>query len=296
MEGVVAQKIDMGKAFLRTNMLEKAEECFETIVDDGERAHEAHFYLGVIAFKKKEFEKAAEHFKRLLEIRTDSVHAYNNLALSLEKLGRAKEAMLVYNTGLEMSPSSSLLLANRGVLRCKTADWEGAVRDLSKALKRRPGVRFLLFYLSLAFAKLGRLPEAKDRLLEALDGGSEDPAILTNLGYICMELGCPDDARRYLSAAVRSSSSPAAAFQGLAALHARRGDLDMAFLMARKASAGDDAKTAHLLERIAADLVHEGRKPEAEYLLGYADELTRTTAQPGQESQPFEEHAEDSHT
>lgn len=285
----------MGKAFLRTNMLEKARECFETVLDNGERAHEVQFYLGVIAFRKKEYESAAEHFKKLLEIRTDSVHAYSNLGLSLEKLGRTKEAMLVYNAGLEMSPSSSLLLANRGVFRCKTGDWQGAVRDLSKALKKRPGVGFLLFYLSLALIKLGRPADAKERLEEALDSEPRHPAILNNLGYVSMVLDSFHAARRFLTMAARISDTPDAAFGNLAELYARRGDPEMCILMARKAFPGDDVKAGEHIENLAEDLAHAGRHTEAGYLLRQAAELkAQETSQPGQEKERSPERREDS--
>lgn len=287
----------MGKAFLRTNMLEKARECFEAVVGDEGRAHEAHFYLGVIAFRKREYETAADHFKKLLEIRTESVHAYNNLALSLEKLGRVKEAMLVYDTGLGVSPSSSLLLANRGVLRTKTGDWQGAVRDLSKALRKRPEVGFLLFYLSLALLKLGRFVEAKERLEEALDSEPHDPVILNNLGYLCMKMDSLVEAQRFLSMAARTSPKPETAFRNLAELYARRGNLEMCILMARKAYPADAMKAGEHIERLAGNLARAGRNAEAAYLLRQAAEFKALyPSPPPQIREKSKEGLEDSHS
>jgi tetratricopeptide (TPR) repeat protein len=267
-------RIGMGKAFLKTNMLDKAHDCFMEAMDDEDIAHEALFYLGVTCFKMGEYEKAVDYFKKLLEIRADSIHIYNNLALSLEKCHREKEALLVYDTGLEITPSSSLLLANRGVMKYKTEDYEGAVKDISKALKRRPGIAFLHFYLGLSLIKIGRLNDAKESLEEALAHSPDDETILNNLGYLSLKLGSYDQARKYLSRAIRTSSGLKSSYLNLAWLYTERGKLEMSLLMLRKAFPDNVLKIRNHLSRLSEFLARGGRGEEARYLAQRAIDIT----------------------
>jgi len=266
MKKKLENSIDMGKAFFRTNMLDKAAACFEEALENQESPHEALFYLGVISFRKGEYQKAVEMFKKLLEIRTDSIHTYNNLALSLEKCNRMKEAMLVYNTGLEITPASSLLLANRGVLKYKSHDFEGAVQDLSRAVKKRPGILFLYFYLANACAKTDRLAEARDYLEEALSLLPDNVTVLNNLGYLSMELGFYDEARDYLKRAVRNAGGLSSPYVNLARLYAHSGRLEMSVLMISKAFPGDQSKISLHLHKLSNLLSGSGKEEEARYL------------------------------
>ena len=266
--------IEMGKAFLRTDMFDEAFGCFEKALGHEERTHEALFYLGVTSYKKRNYQDAVDYFKKLLEIRTDSIHIYNNLALSLEKCNRLKEAKLVYNTGLEMSPTSSLLLANRGVLKYKNEEYEGAVRDLTKALKKRPGILFLHFYLALSLIKTDRYAEAKERLEEALAMAPDDAIMLNNLGYLWLKLVFLNQARRYLVKAIRQSSGSSASYVNLAWLYTERGKLEMSLLMLRKAYPDDVIKIRAHLSKLSALLLRSGRGEEARYLAQRANDIS----------------------
>jgi tetratricopeptide (TPR) repeat protein len=282
-DGEVENKLDMGKAFMRTNMLTKALGCFEELLDNEETAQEALFYLGVIYYRKHEYERAVDHFKKLLEIRTDSIHIYNNLAVSLEECDRSREALLVYNAGLEVSPTSSLLLANRGVLRCRTGDYEGALRDLSRARRKRPAVVFLLFYLALTLTRLGRNREAMGAFEEALELEPDNAVILNNAGYVALELGLIEEARHYLSRVVRLSTRTTPAYLNLARLYALKGIPEMSALMARKAYGDRDEKSSTFLISLADSLAASGRDADAGYLRALAAQLSDKSRSPALE-------------
>lgn len=276
----VENKLDMGKAFMRTNMLTKAIACFEELLDNEETAQEALFYLGVIYHKKKDYERAVEHFKKLLEIRTDSIHIYNNLGVSLEKSGRSREAILVYTTGLEVSPSSSLLLANRGILRYRSGDYSGALKDLSRARRKRPGVAFLVFYLALTLLRLGRIQEAMATFEEALEIEPDNTAILNNAGYVALKLGLFDVARRHLSRVVYLSAHSRQAYLNLAGLYAFKGNPEMSALMVRKAYGDRNEKSSRFLLSLAESLASSGREEDAGYIRALAAQLSDGNQRP----------------
>lgn len=70
---------------------------------DDERP-DIHNMLGVCHFKGQRFDVAAEHFKRAVELNPVSAIDYANLAINLQHLGRADEAMHNYKVALSMDP------------------------------------------------------------------------------------------------------------------------------------------------------------------------------------------------
>lgn len=70
---------------------------------DDERP-DIHNMLGVCHFKGQRFDVAAQHFKRAVELNPVSAIDYANLAINLQYLGRADEAMHNYKVALSMDP------------------------------------------------------------------------------------------------------------------------------------------------------------------------------------------------
>ncbi len=82
------------------NAIEVLEKC-RTL--DDERP-DIHNILGVCYFKQDNFEKAAFHFQRAVDLNPVSAIDYANLAINLERLERNHEAIENYQTALAMDP------------------------------------------------------------------------------------------------------------------------------------------------------------------------------------------------
>lgn len=60
--------------------------------------------LGVCHFKGNRFDTAVHHFRRAVELNPVSAIDYANLAINLQHLGQAEEAMHNYKVALSMDP------------------------------------------------------------------------------------------------------------------------------------------------------------------------------------------------
>lgn len=72
--------------------------------------------IGMIYLHQKDFEKAAEAFKKALEINDENEHALSNLALTYRELGKFPEAKESYQKAIALNPNDPLPHYNLGIL------------------------------------------------------------------------------------------------------------------------------------------------------------------------------------
>ena len=85
--------------------------------------------IGMIYIHQQQFEKAAEAFKKALEINDENEFAYSNLALTYRELGKFTEAKESYQKAIELNPNDPLPHYNLGILA------ELYLRDLPLAVQ-----------------------------------------------------------------------------------------------------------------------------------------------------------------
>lgn len=119
---------------------------------------EAPLYLGLIASRKKDWQKAHEFFRESADLYEKmiklthkyyslaslkksvvraSADAYLNLGVSLDKLGRSEEAEKAYVTAIDRNPQSADAHYNLAVIYWNR-DWNKVVYELKETLKINP--------------------------------------------------------------------------------------------------------------------------------------------------------------
>ena len=191
----------VGMAFYRTDMLDKALEKFRRSSENSETADLSLFYIAMIYFRKGEYQKASVRFKKLLEENPEDLAAYNNLAVTLEKLGMEKEAELLYREAEKISPLASQVLANLGVLFYRRGEYTRARENLERAVHLNRGMAFAYFYLGMTCLKLSMWDEADEYLEMSLELSPDNPVIYNNLGIVFKKTG---DFRRGLRCSLRA--------------------------------------------------------------------------------------------
>jgi Tfp pilus assembly protein PilF len=68
----------------------------------GQYKHIAHYNLGRALHEDGKYEKAAEHYRRAIELKPDYYKAYNNLGIVLCLMGRYEESEAAYRQALEI--------------------------------------------------------------------------------------------------------------------------------------------------------------------------------------------------
>lgn len=128
------------------------------------RNDQAHNNLGAYYESRGEFEKAAFHFARSLEIRPENPDVANNLASVLLQSGRVDEAIRLYRAILAVSPRHFNALLNLGLALMEKGTLEEAELFLRRALEENP--RHPKPYLALAdiFRRNGHMDQARELL------------------------------------------------------------------------------------------------------------------------------------
>jgi tetratricopeptide (TPR) repeat protein len=179
----------LGLAFYQTDMLDDALERFEKSVRKPDRLEGSLFYIGMIHFRRGDYEKAVLYFKQLLEENPENLVAYNNLAVTFEKEGLVKEAELLYREAQKISPLASQVIANIGILQYHRGEYKKARKNLQRAVHLNRSMAFAYFYLGMTCLKLSKWDEAEENLEQSLRLSPDNPIIHNNLGILCRMTG-----------------------------------------------------------------------------------------------------------
>jgi tetratricopeptide (TPR) repeat protein len=101
-----------------------------TIEDPAEILRQADEY-----FTKKQYDKAAELYERLLVLGPNNVETYNNLGITLHYLGRSSEALSRLNEGVAVDPTHQRIWLTLGFVYSQVGNTENARTALITAAK-----------------------------------------------------------------------------------------------------------------------------------------------------------------
>ena len=88
---------------------------------------------GDILLEKKDYEGAFECYKRVLYFENDS-NTINDIAVSLEYMGKYDEALNYYDDSLNINPNNVLTLNNKAILLIKLKRYNEALSLLNEVL------------------------------------------------------------------------------------------------------------------------------------------------------------------
>jgi Tfp pilus assembly protein PilF len=233
----------LGVMDLDAGDLDAASKKFEDLLATGAQSYEALYYLGVVAERRKDLERALQYYarvasgdyslpaqQRVARIKADKsgVEAglahldelarsqpqlgpeiYSSKAALLSVLGNDKRAAQMYDDGLEHYPDSLDLRMNRIFFYERIGKDEAAIRDLRALLNERPGDASVQNALGYTLADHNRnLPEARQLLTTALQQSPDNAAVLDSMGWLLYRESNYTEALQYLTRASKAASDP----------------------------------------------------------------------------------------
>jgi tetratricopeptide (TPR) repeat protein len=233
----------LGAMDLDAGNLDAATVQFENLLATGAQSYEALYFLGVIAERRKDDERAVRYYARVAGgnyhlvaqqrvARIKAVQSGTEAGLAhLDELARtqpelapdiyaARAALLEwrddsrraaqqYEAGLERYPDALELRLNRAFFLERTGKQDAAIRDLRALLAERPGDSHIQNALGYTLADRNRnLAEARQLLTAALAQSPDSAAMLDSMGWLLYREGQFPEALAYLQRAAESGSDP----------------------------------------------------------------------------------------
>lgn len=156
---------------------------------------------GHLLERQGSFERAAEQYRKALELRPELLAARNRLGITLNKLGHHGEATACFRQALMQRPEQATLHNNLGFSLYLEGKLVEAQRSLARALESQPTFRRARMNHGLVLAKQGDYDEA---LVEFRLAGSEADAYY-NLAVMQADAGHYADAARSFEQALGAS-------------------------------------------------------------------------------------------
>lgn len=201
--------------------------------------------LGDVLQRAGRFEDAERAFKSTLELEPDSFKARYNLGVTYSNMGRIEEAMARYEEALEVEPrhpEAVLVHNNMGALLLSQGEADRALERFEKAVESSLGHIESRYNAAIIYRDRGRADEAIDLLEQAVALQPNHEQVNLQLGMAYLDAGRGEDAYRSLLLVRRLYPNNWAATLGLAVLHARAEQPELARgLLEEAVQAGGEA-------------------------------------------------------
>ncbi len=160
--------------------LDEAYHLFELCVEEGIRAHDAYFEMGLILIERGNLssyrralrlsERAVQAFHEYLEGHPEDHGAWFRLAYIHEVRSEApgiyewEEALLALEEALEISPENDFYMLHLGYVYYKMGESEKAQSVFHQILEHEPQYWEVRYYLALSYVETGDRESARDEL------------------------------------------------------------------------------------------------------------------------------------
>ena len=151
---------NLGVAFQEMNMLNDALECHKTSLLLDPTDIYAQNKIADTYIKMKEFEKAHEHYERIIELAPKDPNSYTKLASSyFSNQDRYDDAMATFRRALEVDPKHPLTLNNIGATMYDNGETKTSLQYFKDALAIKPNYLTAQHNLALGQLLAGDLRE-----------------------------------------------------------------------------------------------------------------------------------------
>lgn len=221
----------LGLLYFAVDSLQVAESVFVSAVESGDRHPVNHYYLGRIAGRSEDWERARDEFIILTQLADTSYESWTDLGFVYRQLEQPDKEIETYLTGLTHmrdEPSAISLSFALGAAYEQAGRIEEAVMTFEEIIAHDPEHAPSLNYLGYMLADRGeQLEYALELIAHAVELAPDNPAYLDSYGWIHYRLGNYLEALAYLRRAVELDSDPIM-FDHLGDTHRALGQMDEA--------------------------------------------------------------------
>jgi len=222
----------------------------------------AHNSLGNALLQKGSLDEAMVHFQTALQINPGYMGAHNNLGNALLQKGSLDEAMVHFQTALQIDPDDTDAHNNLGIALLQMGRVDEAIAQYQKALQIKPDSADAHNNLGNALLKQGRVDEAIARYQKALQIKPDNADAHDNLGSALLQQGRVDEAIAQYQKALQIRPDYVLASYNLGIALLQKGKVDEAIAHFQEAlQIKPDYVEAHI--NLGSALRQKGRVDEA---------------------------------
>ncbi|MFQ6008273.1 MAG: tetratricopeptide repeat protein [Candidatus Zixiibacteriota bacterium] len=218
----------LGILYYWMDSLQQADSVLTSLVDSGERNPVNHSFLGRIALRRENLEKAREEFAIVTQLADSDYESWLDLGFVYRLMGKPELEIQTYQTGLNHvrdEQSQLRLLFALGAAYEQNSQVEQAIATFEEIIARDSDYAQALNYLGYMLADRGiRLEYAHDLIVRAVALSPDNAAYLDSYGWVLYRLGKYDQALVHLKKAVTLDSDPVI-FDHLGDVYRAIGDL-----------------------------------------------------------------------
>jgi serine/threonine protein kinase/Tfp pilus assembly protein PilF len=157
-----------------------------------------HYALGRVNFRAGDFERAAGHFERALELEPQGLWPNFYRGACAYHRAQYQDAVIAFSVCVALAPDRAWCLYNRGLAYLELGYAERALRDFDAALRLEPTLAAAAWNRGRLHYRQERYAEAAGDLQRALDNGASPAAVYYDLALVRLAQGERDAARTCL--------------------------------------------------------------------------------------------------
>lgn len=202
----------LGMLYYWLDSLRQADSVFTHLVASGERHPANHSYLGRIALRNEDLERAREQFILVTQLADSVYESWVDLGYVYRQMGQPDKEIETYRSGLNHmrdEQSQSQLLFTLGSAYEQHGRIDESVATFEELVAKEPDFDQALNYLGYMLADRGeRLEYARELIERAVSISPDNAAYLDSYGWVFYRLGDYKEALVHLKKAVTLDSDP----------------------------------------------------------------------------------------
>ncbi len=222
----------LGWAYEAKDQLDKAQMFYRKILEIDSQYNNVYNNLGLIHYKKGEWDLALKEFQNSLDL-FETPEVYYNVSLVYTRKGKTEEAMASVKKSIELDPEYAEAWNQLGNLYNTRNDLKEAAKHYEKAVNLNPGYVTALVNLGLVYTKLEEVEKGFEQFQLAVRIDPNNVEAHNNLGSLYLGQGKYDQAMLELQKALDIRPDNKNAMINLGALYMNLKDYQKAeqFLM-----------------------------------------------------------------
>ncbi|MCL7763682.1 tetratricopeptide repeat protein [Polaribacter sp. Z014] len=165
----VGSRMKRGDYYLKQGNMAKAIESFESALSIDNINNQIRISLATLYYNNKEYKKAEDAFKIVIEQEPKYGPVYYSLALMYAELNRVDEAIVQLKKASKIMPDNIRVYYNLGLLYDKKKDYKNGEKALVSGLKVEGTNEGLLYALAYLYSKSDQNEKAKNIVQTLID-------------------------------------------------------------------------------------------------------------------------------